>query len=88
MIEITGYTQVKYSEFQKTLNSSFSQSRKTGVQIAAQTHVRSAGTIKNALNKEAQMVSDEVLTAVMKVIGVEGFVNWFCGKRYYYLKSK
>lgn len=87
MIEINGYQQIPYTEFQKQLGNSFEQSKKSPVQIASSIKVKSAATIKNALNRETQVVSDEVLTAVMKAVSFFGIVVWVSGKKYYYVKN-
>lgn len=89
MIPITGYTQKKYSEFQAALNDAFDKSGKYHLQVASEIKVKSSNTVKNALLLDSkQSVSDEVLTAVMKSVGLSGLVVWIFGTKYYYLKNK
>lgn len=88
MIEITDYKQTNYKDFQKELKSAFEKSGKTAILVAANIKVKSQVTIKNAFNCDMQVVSDEVLTNVMKSVGFPGFVLWVLGKRHYYTKVK
>ncbi len=88
MIEITGYKQTNYSEFKKLLTDAFETCGKAKIQIAANINVKSPATVSNTLEAEKQMVSDEVLTKVMKSVGLSGFVIWIFGKKYYYIKNK
>ena len=88
MIEITGYKQIGYAEFKTALNEAFKSCEKPKIQIAANIKVNSPATISNALEGEPQKVSDEVLTKVMKSVGLSGFVVWAFGKKYYYVKNK
>lgn len=88
MIDITGYKQVNYTDFQKALHLKYTDSEKTPVEVAAGIKVKSPATIKNAFKTDMQIVSDEVLTAVMKSVGLSGFVIWVFGKKYYYIKNK
>jgi len=87
MIDITGYKNLGYSDFKKALFEAFKGCGKPKIQIAANIKVNSPATISNALEAEKQKVSDEVLTAVMKSVGLSGFVIWIFGKRYYYVKN-
>lgn len=87
MIPITGYKQSSFTDFVKALNNAFENSQKNIVQIAAEIKVKSAVTVKNSLRYDNQVVSDEVLTKVMKSISMAGLVIWVFGKKYYYVKE-
>ncbi len=88
MIEITGYKKVSYSDFKSELNTAYNGCKKPKIQIAANINVKSPATVANTLESERQIVSDEVLTKVMKSVGLSGFVIWVFGKKYYYIKNK
>ena len=87
MITITGYKQVSYADFQVALNRSNADCGKTPLQIAADINLGTVETARNAF-KAKQMVSDKVLTGVMKSVGLSGFVIWVFGKKYYYIKLR
>jgi hypothetical protein len=87
MIKIPEYKQVNFLDFQTTLNSAYKVSGKPKIQIAADINVKSPATVSNALEGDKQVVSDEVLTSVMRSIGLVGFVLWVRGRRYYYIKA-
>jgi len=88
MIDISGYKQTGYNDFRVALYEAFKTCGKPKIQIAANIKVNSPATISNALEADKQKVSDEVLTSVMKSVGLSGFVIWIFGKRYYYIKNK
>jgi hypothetical protein len=88
MIKIPEYKQVNFLDFQIALNSTYKACGKPKIQIAADINVKSPATVSNALEGEKQTVSDEVLTAVMRSIGLGGFVLWVRGVRYYYVRAK
>jgi len=88
MITINGYKNMTYGEFQKELYLRFVDSDKTYLQVASELGVKTHITAQNAFNTERQAVSDEVLTKVMKSVGLSGFVLWVFGKKYYYIKNK
>lgn len=87
MIQIQGYKEVTYSGLQKEMDYKFGESEFTEIEIAMAVKVKSTATVKNAFRKDTQIVSDEVMTNIMKVIGVEGFILWVNAKRFYYLKQ-
>jgi hypothetical protein len=87
MIQIQGYKEVSYSSFQKVMDLQFEKSELTEIEIALAIKVKSTATIKNAFRKDTQIVSDEVMTNVMKAIELEGFILWVNAKRFYYIKQ-
>jgi hypothetical protein len=56
------------------------------IEIALKVGLKSSATVKNAFRKDSQIVSDEVMTHVMSIIGVDGFILWVNSKRHYYIK--
>lgn len=88
MIEIKGYKNYVYRDFQSQLHKNFVDSEKSSLQIALEIEVQSSNTVQNAFNIQRQTVSDQVMTNVMKAVGLSGFVVWIFGKRYYYIKNK
>jgi hypothetical protein len=85
MIQVSNYKQVSYSEFQNALDQAFHGCDLTELEIAIKVGVKTTATIKNAFRKDAQIVSDEVLSKIMKTIKLNGFILWTNGQRYYYV---
>lgn len=88
MIEIKGYKNLNYKDFQTKLHQSFSECGKSTMQVAADIKVKSPTTAQNAFGTEKQLVSDEVMTNVMEAVGLSGFILWAFGTRQYYVKTK
>lgn len=87
MIQIQGYKEVTYSGLQKEMDAKFENTELTEIEVAIAVKVKSTATVKNAFRKDSQIVSDEVMTNIMKVIGVDGFILWVNAKRFYYIKQ-
>ena len=87
MIQIQGYKEVTYSGLQKEMDVKFENTELTEIEVAIAVKVKSTATVKNAFRKDSQIVSDEVMTNIMKVIGVDGFILWVNAKRFYYIKQ-
>lgn len=87
MIQIQGYKEVSYSGLQKEMDAKFENSDLTEIEIAMAVKVKSTATVKNAFRKDSQIVSDEVMTNIMKTIGLDGFILWVNAKRFYYIKQ-
>lgn len=87
MIEIQGYNKVTYQKFQIEMDARFGNCKFSELEIAVKLGLKSAATIKNAFRKDNQIVSDEVMTGIMELIDLRGFILWFNGKRYYYIKT-
>lgn len=85
MIQVSNYKEVSYSEFQNALDFAFHGCALTELEIAIKVGVKTTATIKNAFRKDAQIVSDEVLSKIMKTIKLNGFILWVNGQRYYYV---
>lgn len=88
MITITGYKQIEYGELVKALNQQFVDSGKKEMEVALELQLSSANTIRNTFKEDGQIVSDKVLTGVMKSVGLTGCVAYFEGERLYYISNK
>lgn len=86
MIQVTDYRQVSLSVFQKEMDNHFDKSGLKDIEIALAIGVKSTATVRNGFRKDAQVVSDEVLTNIMQTIKLDGFVLWKNGKRFYYIR--
>lgn len=84
---VKGYRQVSYSQLQPELVEFYKASKKSYVELAYELDVRSVSTAQNAIVSDDQMVSDEILTKVFNLIGLNAFVVWLNGERKYYLKN-
>lgn len=87
MITITGYTEIEFSAFIKKLNKCFIESGKSHIEIAIEIKAKTPQTIKNSLHDYEQNVSDEKLTKVAKSVGLDGFILWYKGEKYFYVKK-
>jgi len=86
MNNMNDYTEVKYHVFQKHMDEKFSALNVKEIEVALKVGLKSVATVKNAFRKDVQVVSDEVMSKVMDIIGLDGFVVWRSGKRFYYIK--
>lgn len=89
-MKITGYKAVNYSQLQSKLQQAYSLHRteNTEVSVAQSLGLSTTQTVRNAFKDEMQMVSDAILTKLMKHIGFDGVVVWINGIRLYYIKAK
>ena len=87
MIEIQGFKNVNYQTFQKEMQARFDASDKKEIELALKLGLKSTATIKNSFRKDEQIVSDEVMSGLMELIDLRGFILWLGGKRYYYVKT-
>lgn len=90
IMKVTGYKQVSYDLLQELMGEKFNNYKEvhTEIQLAVAINVKSPQTVRNAFQKDMQMVSDEVLTTLIEAIGINGCVIWEKGVRNYYVKSK
>jgi hypothetical protein len=86
MIQVNDYRQVNFISFQKEMDAHFDKCELKDIEIALAVGVKSTATVRNAFRKDAQVVSDEVLTNIMQTIKLDGFVLWNKGKRFYYIR--
>jgi hypothetical protein len=82
-----GYKKVDYKELQDALNERYSKLNRPDIEIAMEAGLQSTVSVKNALNKETQVASDNLLTKIMKVLDFKGVVLWDSGERNYYIKN-
>jgi len=87
MIEIQGYNKVNYQKFQIEMDSRFANCELSELELAVKLRLKSTATIKNAFRKDNQIVSDEVMTGIMELMDLRGFILWFNGERNYYIKT-
>lgn len=88
MVSIKGYERVDYETFQTQLHKKFVDSDKSNVDIASEVKVKTPVTVKNAFRTDKQIVSDEILTAIMNCIGLDGNIVWSKRERMYYISTK
>lgn len=84
-MKIDGYKKVSYKELQTVLQKRYSEAKIPDVNLAVELGVKSIATVKNTLNMDAQVVSDEVLTKMFKSLTMQAFTLWLNGERNYYL---
>lgn len=82
------YTEVPYKEFITELKSKYDSNRKetdrTEVDIAVcigKSHM----TVRNCISFQEQVVSDKILTNLMKCIDLKGKIEWNMGEKHYYI---
>lgn len=86
-MNISGYKQVTYSQLQVLIG----RGRNPGTsdaELAVAVGVKTTQTIKNALQKNGQKVSDQILSHLISIIGIDACVVWNKGARNYYVKNK
>jgi hypothetical protein len=84
-----GYKKVRLSELQSALRNKQESENKTYIALAYEMGVKSISTIQNILTStdEKQVVSDQILTRFINLLGIEAFVKWENGERNYYIKN-
>ena len=86
MENLQDYKEINYSVFQKEMDLQFAKCEIKEIEMAIEIGLKSIATIKNCFRKDTQIVSDEVMTKVMNMIKLDGFILWSNGKRFYYIK--
>jgi len=89
-MNIIGYKQVDYKQFQQEMQKkyAFYRESKSEIDLAVAINIKSTQTIRNAFRQDYQMVSDELLTSLNKVIGLNTCVVWENGVRNYFIPKK
>jgi hypothetical protein len=87
MVSVEGYKNLTYNDFQRKLGEKLAGCQMTDMELALKVGVKSTATIKNSQRLIKQIVSDNVLTSLAQVIGLDAFVIWHNGKRYYYVSN-
>ena len=81
------YSQINYENLIKELKKATTDKDLHELTIATQVGVKSVGTIRNCYNLDVQIVSDEVLSKVFKVLNMNVFIAWIDGDRKYFIKK-
>ena len=82
-----GYKQISLPELQFELKEAYKRSGKTYMELVYEMDIKSITTIQNLLSAEKQVVSDEMLTKFINLLGLNAFVKWQDGERNYYIKN-
>lgn len=81
------FKHVEYKELQKHIHTCKDKKKLNDLSIALLLGAKSAQTARNALNRDNQIASDQLLTKLMKAVGINGKVEWIEGVRYYSIKN-
>lgn len=87
MIKFAGYKEVDYPKLVELLTQYQNALSKPDIQIAAEIDVKTPATVRNAFNQE-QIVSDKVLTNIMKAVELDGFVIHYEGGKSFFISNK
>lgn len=82
-----GYKRIELSELQEELHRAYKESGKSYVGLAYELKLKSVTSIQNLLTTDPQVVSDEMLTKFINLLGLNAFVTWKNGERNYYIKN-
>lgn len=82
-----GFKQISLPELQSELKNGYKKSGKTYFELAVDMGIKSTTTIQNLLTSEKQIVSDEMLTKFINLLGINAIVMWQDGERNYYIKN-
>ena len=86
MKEIPGYKCLNYQKFQIEMEYRRKAVEIEDIELAMKLGLKTTATVRNAFRKDAQVVSDEVMSGLMDLIDLTGFILWMNGKRFYYVK--
>lgn len=81
------YKRVPYKKFQSELHKCKININKDEMCLAMELG-KSFTHIRNCFNDRSQIVSDEILSKLMKRVGMEGKIEWVDGVRYYCIENK
>lgn len=79
---------IPLSELKGILFDAYKRSNKTHFEIAWEIGSRSTQTSINAITENNQPASDTVITKVMEVLKIDGFILTYHGTKYYYVKER
>lgn len=85
-MEIKGYKEVTYNQLQSLITKN-KEGNKSDVEIAVALKVETTQTVRNAMQKDEQKVSDKILSLLLCIVGIDGFVLWNNGVRSYYVTN-
>lgn len=86
-MEIKGYKKITYNQLQDFIKKA-KEGNISDVQIAVDLKVETTQTVRNATQKDEQKVSDKILSSLINIVGLDGFVFWRNGIRNYYISNK
>lgn len=84
---VKGFRRIELSELQEELQKAQKESKKSYVDLAYNLNLKSVTSIQNLLTSDPQVVSDEMLTRFINLLGLNAFVTWKNGERNYYIKN-
>lgn len=87
MNNLENYKQIKYSEFISELNLKFKESELSAIKLADKCKLKSTVTVSNAFKKDKQVVSDSVVTKIMELLNVDGFILWNKGEKKFFINK-
>lgn len=84
---VKGFKKIELPDLQAELHKAYKDSGKSYVELAYELNLKSVTSIQNLLMSETQVVSDEMLTKFINLLGLNAFVTWKNGERNYYIKN-
>lgn len=83
---VKGFKQITLADLQAELHKAYKDSGKSYVELAYELNLKSITSVQNLLMSETQVVSDEMLTKFINLLGLKAVVIWQNGNRNYYIK--
>jgi len=87
MNNLEKYKQIKYSEFISELNTKFKESELSAIKLADKCKLKSTVTVSNVFKKDKQIVSDLVVTKIMELLNLDGFILWNKGEKKFFINK-
>jgi hypothetical protein len=87
MNNLEKYKQIKYSEFISELNTKFKESELSAIKLADKCKLKSTVTVSNVFKKDKQIVSDLVVTKIMELLNIDGFILWNKGEKKFFINK-
>lgn len=87
MVDIKGYSQISFDEFERLLHKAKVDCKKSLPELAVCCGIKHTHTINNCFNYQKQSVKDSLMTSLMKCLDIDGFILWVNGTRYYYIAT-
>lgn len=84
------YIEVPYSKFVKALLKKYSEHKKKENRSEIDIAIcigKSCMTVRNCFNLKGQVVSDKIITSLMKCVDLPGKIEWLNGEKYFYLEN-
>lgn len=86
-MKIDGFKKIDYPSLQAEMRKVYRPEETPEIVLATQINVKSVQTVKNAFNEDEQVVSDEVLSNILKELGIISIIGWSNGERNYYIQN-